>query len=260
MPVGPTKQLAEKAKARGTDGGKTWTAPVFVADQPGGKLRYDYCSSTDRVRFGSLRGCGSMKRISSPRPSINSQSPDQADIGPVNDLSNREKDERLLWQSPNCLLEMSHSGSGEKGTDVALAIDALQVGLEGKIDIAVLVTGDADFVPLVHALMHQGVRVMAAHFNYVNGEQKGYINERLLNVCNYSLDINGLQSDRQREAIFKGLFRKANEFHDNGATGASQTSSGNGSEPSRKTSPTRSTFQHPEFPVTSHDRVNTRTT
>ena len=31
---------------------------------------------------------------------------------------------------------------GEKGTDVALAVDALQVGLDGKIDIAVLVTGD----------------------------------------------------------------------------------------------------------------------
>ena len=40
-------------------------------------------------------------------------------------------------------------GQGEKGTDVALAVDALQVGIDGKIDIAVLVTGDGDFVPLV---------------------------------------------------------------------------------------------------------------
>ena len=38
---------------------------------------------------------------------------------------------------------MSTSRS-EKGADVALAIDALQVGMDGRIDIAALVTGDAD--------------------------------------------------------------------------------------------------------------------
>src|SRR2546430_5584420 len=36
---------------------------------------------------------------------------------------------------------------GEKGVDVALAVDALQVGLGRMIDVAVLVTGDGDFVP-----------------------------------------------------------------------------------------------------------------
>src|SRR5438477_5981722 len=41
---------------------------------------------------------------------------------------------------------------GEKGVDVALAVDALQVGLGQMIDVAVLVTGDGDFVPLVRAL------------------------------------------------------------------------------------------------------------
>ena len=47
-------------------------------------------------------------------------------------------------------LPMSQT-QGEKGTDVALAIDALQVGLSNTIDVAVLVTGDGDFVPLVRA-------------------------------------------------------------------------------------------------------------
>ena len=58
-------------------------------------------------------------------------------------------------------LPMSQT-QGEKGIDVALAVDALQVGLDGKIDIAVLVTGDGDFVPLVRALNKQGVRVLGA--------------------------------------------------------------------------------------------------
>ncbi len=45
---------------------------------------------------------------------------------------------------PMCSLEQ-----GEKGIDIAMAIETLQIGLEGKIDVAVLVTGDGDFVPLV---------------------------------------------------------------------------------------------------------------
>jgi len=100
----------------------------------------------------------------------------------------------------------------EKGVDVALAIDALQIGLEGKIDIAVLVTGDADLVPLVRALMKQGIRVMAAYFEYENGDEKSFINERLLSACNYTLNINQLESDEHFKPLFKGLFRKADDF------------------------------------------------
>ncbi|MBI3945041.1 MAG: NYN domain-containing protein [Armatimonadetes bacterium] len=108
-------------------------------------------------------------------------------------------------------IPMPQSGSGEKGADVALAIDAMQIGLEGKVDIAVLVTGDADFVPLARALMKQSVRVMAAYFQYDRGEHRGFINERLLNVCNYSINVNAMETDKDFRAIFKGLFRRADE-------------------------------------------------
>jgi uncharacterized LabA/DUF88 family protein len=74
--------------------------------------------------------------------------------------------------------------------------------------IAVLVTGDGDFVPLVRALMKNGVRVMAAYFEYQEGEHRSFINERLLNVCNYSININEMEKDKDFKAIFKGLFRK----------------------------------------------------
>lgn len=105
-------------------------------------------------------------------------------------------------------LPVSLSGRTEKGTDVALAIDALQVGLEDEIDVAVLVSGDGDLVPLVRALMKQGIRVMAAYFEYEEGEHKSYINERLLAVCNYELNVNQLETDKDFKATFKGLFRK----------------------------------------------------
>ncbi len=105
-------------------------------------------------------------------------------------------------------IPMPQANSGEKGADVALAIDAMQVGLDGKIDIAVLVTGDGDFVPLVRALMKQGVRVMAAYFEYEHGDHKSFGNERLLNACNYSMNINEMEKDKDFKMLFKSLFRK----------------------------------------------------
>ena len=108
---------------------------------------------------------------------------------------------------------VSQSGHTEKGVDVALAIDALQVGLENKIDIAVLVSGDGDLVPLVRALMKQGVRVLAAYFQYEDGEDKQFINERLLTVCNYELNVNQLELDKDFKAAFRSLFWKKDNDH-----------------------------------------------
>jgi uncharacterized LabA/DUF88 family protein len=103
----------------------------------------------------------------------------------------------------------------EKGIDVALAVDALQVGLDGKIDIAVLVTGDADFVPLVRALNKQGIRVMAAYFEFEDKlGKKCFINERLLSACNYSVDISALDTNREFKSAFKSLFRTAKDWKD----------------------------------------------
>src|SRR6516165_3045740 len=100
---------------------------------------------------------------------------------------------------------------GEKGIDVALAVDALQVGLGGKIDIAVLVTGDGDFVPLVRALNKQGVRVLGAYFIFHGKDHESFINDRLLSVVNYAVNINALENDKEYKQAFKSLFRKSAE-------------------------------------------------
>src|SRR5882762_3566084 len=93
-------------------------------------------------------------------------------------------------------LPMSQT-QGEKGIDVALAVDALQVGLDRKINIAVLVTGDGDFVPLVRTLMKQGVRVVAAYFDYTAKDgSRGFINERLRSAANYELNVSGLGTSK----------------------------------------------------------------
>ena len=99
---------------------------------------------------------------------------------------------------------MSMSGK-EKGVDVALAIDALQAGLDGKVDVAVLVTGDGDLVPVVRALMKQGVQVMIAHFDY-QGEGTAFINERLVRAASFCFNISALEKDKNTKAVFRGLF------------------------------------------------------
>ena len=105
-------------------------------------------------------------------------------------------------------MPMPQSGANEKGGDVALAIDAMQVGLEGHVDVAVLVTGDADFVPLVRALIKQGISMVAAYFEYQEGEHKSFINERLLNVCNYVVNMNDMEKDKDFKAMFTTLSEK----------------------------------------------------
>jgi uncharacterized LabA/DUF88 family protein len=105
-------------------------------------------------------------------------------------------------------LPMSQT-QGEKGVDVALAVDALQIGLAQTMDVAVLLTGDGDFVPLVRTLNKQGVRVLTAYFAFESKEgRKSFINERLLAAANYAVDIDSLESSKEHKQDFATLFRK----------------------------------------------------
>jgi uncharacterized LabA/DUF88 family protein len=80
----------------------------------------------------------------------------------------------------------------------------------------VLVSGDGDFIPLVRALNKQGVRVVAAHFDYTDSNgQPSFINKRLLNCCHYTVDIAGLDKDREFQNTFKGLFRTEDDWKNN---------------------------------------------
>lgn len=96
---------------------------------------------------------------------------------------------------------------GEKAIDVYMAVETLQIGLDDKIDVAILVTGDGDYVPLVRTLMKNGIRVVIAYFEYQESNNKSFVNERLVSSANYSLNINGLENDREFKADFKTIFR-----------------------------------------------------
>ncbi|MET8146210.1 NYN domain-containing protein [Sphaerisporangium sp. NPDC005288] len=52
------------------------------------------------------------------------------------------------------------SGNGEAGADVELALLAYELTIARKIDVAILVTGDADFLPLIYRLQERDIRVI----------------------------------------------------------------------------------------------------
>jgi uncharacterized LabA/DUF88 family protein len=52
--------------------------------------------------------------------------------------------------------------SAEKGVDAALATDLLSLAWQRAYDIAVLVSGDADYIPAVECVQSQGLKVVNA--------------------------------------------------------------------------------------------------
>ena len=61
----------------------------------------------------------------------------------------------------------------QKGVDVRLAVDMMTHAFRGKISRATLFAGDADFLPLVQALVSEGLHVTLWHPPQANKDLKG---------------------------------------------------------------------------------------
>jgi uncharacterized LabA/DUF88 family protein len=101
----------------------------------------------------------------------------------------------------------------QKGVDVKMALDALDLAHSNRFDVAVLVTGDADFVPLVTKITALGKQALVAHF-----EVEPWTDERgkehratrasraLLNAASYTLNFNGVLEDPEWPDAEESLF------------------------------------------------------
>jgi uncharacterized LabA/DUF88 family protein len=56
----------------------------------------------------------------------------------------------------------------QKGVDIALATDLLNLSIKGLITHAVIVTGDSDYVPVIDAVKNEGVHVTVAHGKFAH--------------------------------------------------------------------------------------------
>ncbi|MDY6782960.1 MAG: NYN domain-containing protein [Cyanobacteriota bacterium] len=79
----------------------------------------------------------------------------------------KTKEKFIYWAKSNGFLVVSKEGKAkgedyESNIDIVMAMDAIELALEVRPDIVVLVTGDSDFAYLAEKLRRRGIRVEVA--------------------------------------------------------------------------------------------------
>ena len=101
----------------------------------------------------------------------------------------------------------------EKGIDVWLSLEALELALHKTLDVVVLIAGDSDYVPLIRKLNTVGTRVMLLNWDFKYEDFKGETrvtraSQQLLEQVTYPVAMHdvidrGLQEqDEVVEALF----------------------------------------------------------
>ncbi|MCA9395366.1 MAG: NYN domain-containing protein [Candidatus Omnitrophica bacterium] len=103
----------------------------------------------------------------------------------------------------------------QKGVDVKLALDALDFAHDNRFDVAVLIAGDGDFVPLVRKVTSLGKQVLVAYFefdswkdNIGKNHKPCYVSRELIDAATASLNFNQLVKDRDWKSEIRSLFFK----------------------------------------------------
>jgi cold shock CspA family protein len=109
--------------------------------------------------------------------------------------------------------------NGEKGIDVWLALEVLELAIYKHFNVSVIVTGDGDFVPLIRKLNTIGTRVMVLGWDFRFMGQDGKEHEtrtsqQLLDEATYPIMMSDVIDDRSRknDALVNGLFLSTREY------------------------------------------------
>src|SRR5258706_3098854 len=105
----------------------------------------------------------------------------------------RNRDHDLMHAGIETKFYPMSQNQTEKGIDVAMAIGAFEMGISGIFDVAVLITGDGDFVPLARGLMKHSLYVMNLYFEFEENGHKSFSNSRLKEACSYQVNFNSLE-------------------------------------------------------------------
>jgi cold shock CspA family protein len=105
------------------------------------------------------------------------------------------------------------SPEGEKGIDVWFALEAYELAIYKHFDVAVLVAGDGDFLPLVRKLNTLGTRVMLLawdfkYFDAAGQERETRTAQSLLDEVSYPMMMHQVIDDRSKrsEPLVNALF------------------------------------------------------
>ncbi|MGR9465914.1 NYN domain-containing protein [Rhizobium leguminosarum] len=91
------------------------------------------------------------------------------------------------------------SNRRQKGVDVRLSVDMMTYAFRGTISKATLFAGDADFVPLIEALVREGLHITLWHPDQANERLRGAADTTRL--FELKRDFNCLTSDGQNPAF-----------------------------------------------------------
>ncbi|MBM4437711.1 MAG: NYN domain-containing protein [Actinobacteria bacterium] len=101
----------------------------------------------------------------------------------------------------------------QKGLDVQIAIDVLDYAHQNRFDVAVLIAGDADFVPLVRRITSLGKQTLVAYFTFEGWtdargafHNPSYAARSLLEAASWSLNFNQLVVDSAWQDAVADLF------------------------------------------------------
>jgi uncharacterized LabA/DUF88 family protein len=99
----------------------------------------------------------------------------------------KSKEKFVYWAKSNGFLVVTKEGKAkgeeyESNVDIVMAMDAIELALEVKPDIIVLVTGDSDFAYLAQKLRRRGIRIEVASVEQSLGSE-------LKNAANSIVDL-----------------------------------------------------------------------
>jgi len=101
----------------------------------------------------------------------------------------------------------------QKGVDVQFAVDVLDHAHQDRYDVAVLITGDEDFLPLVRRVISLGKHVLVAYFDIDPWQDDRSVRHKptkasraLVDASSWSLNFNSFAQDPEQEGELRHLF------------------------------------------------------
>lgn len=125
--------------------------------------------------------------------------------------------------------------SGEKGVDVSLALEALELAILKQYNVVVLIASDGDYVPLIRKLNSLGIRVMVCGWDFEYTDDQGNsrytsTSSRLMSEAAYAVKMHDIINGIQKVPGINPdmLFVARDQENDPGENLISGTGSGNG--------------------------------
>lgn len=86
----------------------------------------------------------------------------------------------------------------EKGTDVNVAVQMLSKGFQNAYDIAILVSGDTDYIPVIETLHHLGKTVVLATLPQQNIEKYKTLIDQHINIDKSIIEKSSVKKDKPK--------------------------------------------------------------